>query len=375
MSWNPEDHVFMARALHLAERGRYSAHPNPCVGCLLVRDGTRIGEGWHSRAGEMHAEAMALEKAAKRAHGASCYVTLEPCHHYGRTPPCDRALITAGVARVVIAMQDPDPRVAGQGASRLAEAGVRVELGLMEDAAERLNQGYLKRIREGYPYVRSKLAMSLDGRTAAADGSSRWISSEASRADVQQWRARSSAILTGVSTVIADNPKLTVRHSRFVTHSRQPLRVVADSTLRIPATANVLTGEGRALLFTNKPNPEKQRLLENNQPQNQIIQFKGDATHRLKQALCHLAQKEQVNELLVESGPALGGSLLSAGLVDELLLYVSPSLLGHRGAPLFQMPNVTTISDRFALRIIEIRQFGLDLRITLVPSSKPQTKS
>lgn len=355
----------MERALQLAALGRDSSHPNPRVGCVLVREGEVVGEGWHRRAGEPHAEASAIEAAGARARGATAYVTLEPCNHHGRTPPCTEALIAAGVARVVYAVPDPDPRVDGGGAARLRAAGIDVVSGLLAEAATELNLGFFSRLRRGRPWLRLKLASSLDGRTALASGESQWISSAASRQDVQAWRAQSAAILTGVGTVLADDPALTVRTGGS---PRQPLRVVLDSRLRTPATARVLSGPGESCLFALEGGAGVPAPTIAASPRTSIERVPAGADGRpaLAEVLRRLGAR-QVNEIWAEAGPTLAGALLAAGLVDELVLYLAPTLLGPDARPLAQLPPLGRLADRPAWRIHDLRAIGPDARIMLRP--------
>lgn len=355
----------MERALQLAALGRDSSHPNPRVGCVLVREGEVVGEGWHRRAGEPHAEAFAIEAAGARARGATAYVTLEPCNHHGRTPPCTEALIAAGVSRVVYAVPDPDPRVDGGGAARLRAAGIDVVSGLLADAATELNLGFFSRLRRGRPWLRLKLASSLDGRTALASGESQWISSAASRQDVQAWRAQSAAILTGVGTVLADDPALTVRTGGS---PRQPLRVVLDSQLRTPATARVLSGPGESCLFALEGGADEAAPVIALSPRTSIERVPAGADGRpaLAEVLRRLGAR-QVNEIWAEAGPTLAGALLAAGLVDELVLYLAPTLLGPDARPLAQLPPLGRLADRPAWRIHDLRAIGPDARIMLRP--------
>ena len=364
------DLLAMRRALVLAERGLNSTHPNPRVGCLLAREGVIIAEGWHTRAGEAHAEAAALQQAGAAAAGSTAYVTLEPCAHHGRTPPCHEALIAAGVREVVYAVADPDKRVNGAGAARLAAAGIAVRHGLCADEARELNAGFFSRMTRGRPFVRLKLAASLDGRTALANGLAKWITSDAARADVQQWRARSSAILTGVGTVLADDPALNVRLPDGP--HRQPLRIVLDSRLRTPGNAKLLAGEGKAIIFTDRDAlgeavaPAAQAAMAQ---QGITLEWAKAADGRLDLAdvLRQLAERHQVNELLVEAGATLAGALLAANLVDELLLYQAPMLLGQEARPLAVLPALQALTQapRFALH--EIAVVGGDLRLRLRP--------
>ncbi|MDO8925385.1 MAG: bifunctional diaminohydroxyphosphoribosylaminopyrimidine deaminase/5-amino-6-(5-phosphoribosylamino)uracil reductase RibD [Sideroxyarcus sp.] len=345
----------MALALRLAERGLYTTSPNPRVGCVLVKDGKVVGEGWHERAGEPHAEVHALRAAGKQAQGATAYVTLEPCSHHGRTPPCSDALIAAGVKRVVAAMQDPNPLVAGQGIAKLRAAGIDVESGLMETAARELNIGFVTRMSRGMPWVRSKVAASLDGHTALNNGTSKWITGEAARSDVQQWRARSCAVLTGVGTVLADDPQLNVRNES----GRQPLRVILDSHLRMPPTARILGGG--ALVYTASADAAKRAALQ--QKGAEVIQMPGtNGQVDLSAVLRDLAQRG-CNEVLVEAGRTLNGALLKAGLVDELVLYLAPQLLGDAARGMADLGELTQLQQRVELHWQDVRQVGGDLRI------------
>ncbi len=349
----------MAQALQLAERGIYTTSPNPRVGCVLVRNGIVVGEGWHERAGEPHAEALALRAAGTAARGATAYVTLEPCDHHGRTPPCSEALIAAGVARVVVAVQDPNPLVAGLGIAKLRAAGIEVESGLMEPDARSLNIGFFARMTRGTPWLRSKIAMSLDGRTALANGTSQWITGAAARQDVQHWRARSCAVLTGIGTVLADDARLNVRE---IQTSRQPLRVVLDSRLRIPLTARILLS-GNVLVYTAAHNAGKSVVLA---AAGAIVCTLPDGNGQVDLAavLDDLA-KRGCNEVLAEAGSTLNGALLRAGLVDELLLYVAPQLLGDSARGMAQLGELTGLDQRINLKWQDVRQVGNDMRITV----------
>jgi diaminohydroxyphosphoribosylaminopyrimidine deaminase/5-amino-6-(5-phosphoribosylamino)uracil reductase len=353
----------MAQALRLAELGLYSTSPNPRVGCVLVRENKVVGEGWHERAGEPHAEVHALGAAGKLARGATAYVTLEPCSHHGRTPPCAEALIVAGVARVVVAMQDPNPLVAGQGLKKLRAAGIEVECGLMETAARELNIGFVSRMTHGTPWVRSKIAASLDGRTALANGASKWITGEAARHDVQHWRARSCAVLTGIGTVLADDPKLNVRE---LTTGRQPLRVVLDSQLRISPEAAILSGG--TLVYTASSDVTKFMALQANGAE--VVKLAGaDGKVDLSAVLRDLGQRG-INEVLVEAGRKLNGALLKAGLVDELVLYLAPQLLGDAAQGLADIGELAQLQQHVALQWNDVRQVGNDLRIVAIISKE-----
>jgi diaminohydroxyphosphoribosylaminopyrimidine deaminase/5-amino-6-(5-phosphoribosylamino)uracil reductase len=361
--WLSDDYRYMARALGLARRGLYGADPNPRVGCVLVRDGTIVGEGWHEYAGEAHAEILALEAAGERARGATAYVTLEPCCHYGRTPPCTDALLSAGIARLAAAMSDPNPQVAGKGFAILRGAGVTVECGLLEAEARALNPGFIQRMTEGRPFVRLKLAMSLDGRTALASGESWWLTGEAARQDVQRLRARSSAILTGVGTVLADDPGLNVRLLGAI---RQPLRVILDTELRMSPTARTLSLPGLVLIFTAVVDPAAQAPLRAAGAEIVVSPRADTGGLDLGAVMAELPRRE-CNELQVECGSTLAGALLQARLVDELVIYLAPLLLGDKARGLFALPELTRMSGRTELEIVETRAVGRDWRLILRP--------
>ncbi|MHB1232993.1 MAG: bifunctional diaminohydroxyphosphoribosylaminopyrimidine deaminase/5-amino-6-(5-phosphoribosylamino)uracil reductase RibD [Burkholderiales bacterium] len=351
------DHRFMAQALRLAQQGLFSTRPNPRVGCVIVRDEHAVGEGWHQRAGTPHAEVHALQQAGAQARGATVYVTLEPCAHHGRTPPCADALIDAGVARVVAAMRDPNPQVAGRGLARLQSAGIAAECGLMEEAARELNLGFVSRMTRARPWVRLKAAASLDGKTALNNGVSQWITGPAARADVQQWRARSCAILTGVGTVLADDPQMNVRE---IAIPRQPLRVVVDSQLRAPLGAKIIAGGGVIIASALDDRAKIQALR---QAGAEVVVLPGsDGRIDLARLMTLLAERE-VNELMVEAGATLNGALLAAGLVDELVLYLAPMLLGDAARGLFALPALSRMDERKNLALRDVRQVGTDMRV------------
>ncbi|NWG40009.1 MAG: bifunctional diaminohydroxyphosphoribosylaminopyrimidine deaminase/5-amino-6-(5-phosphoribosylamino)uracil reductase RibD [Hydrogenophilaceae bacterium] len=356
MPFTADDHAHMARALRLAERGLYSTTPNPRVGCVIVKNGQIIGEGWHQKAGEPHAEINALMQAGPASLGSTVYVTLEPCSHHGRTPPCADALIGAGVAKVIAAMQDPNPHVSGSGLARLKAAGITVEHGLLAQQAHDLNAGFVKRMVLGHPYVRIKTASSLDGKTALSSGESKWITGEAARADVHRLRARSCAILAGIGTVLADNPQLNVRGLET---SRQPVKVIVDSTLRTPPDARVLQG-AKTLVACTEPDTKKAAALE--AAGAEILCLPGaDGRVNLHALLSRLAHKG-VNEVMTEAGSRLNGALLAAGLVDEWVQYVAPCLLGSAARPLFDIPQPATMPERLTWKLADQRMFGSDLR-------------
>lgn len=357
MTFTAADTRYMTRALELARRGLYTTDPNPRVGCVLVRDGNVVGEGFHERAGQPHAEVNALRAAGERTRDATVYLTLEPCCHHGKTPPCTDALIGAGVARVVVAMQDPNPRVAGQGFAALAQAGIKSESGLMQSEAEALNPGFIRRMQHGRPYVRVKLAASLDGRTAMANGESKWITGEPARDDVQHWRARSSAILTGIGTVLADDPSLNVRAFDI---GRQPLRVILDSTLRMSPKAAMLSLPGSTLVVTASHDAARAAALR---AAGADVQVAGKEGRIDLAALMKMLAAREINEILVEAGATLSGALLEAGLVDELVLYQAPCLLGDTGRGLFRLTNLTQMAKRPTLEIKDARAIGQDWRL------------
>ena len=414
------DHQHMAHALRLAEHGLYTTQPNPRVGCVIAHGGEVVGSGWHRRAGGPHAEVFALREAGERARGATAYVTLEPCAHHGRTPPCADALVAAGVTRVVVAAEDPFPQVAGRGIARLRAAGIGVDTGLLRDEAHELNIGFFSRIERGRPFVRVKLAMSLDGRTALANGESKWITGVAARADVQRWRARSSAILTGSGTVLADNPHLTVRLGEIssrtapgstpsfqgkldgafsaenlcladgLTRSERsgasggpvvmadqggaipasvgmnpqpPLRVILDRRLRTPAGSHVLDGITPTLFLHGAAAPRVDDRYAG--VELATVAERGGALD-LCAVLVVLAARD-CNEVHVEAGPTLCGALFAAGLVDELLLYVAPVLLGDAARPLLKLPTLADMAERWRLRLLDQRMLGPDMRLRLRP--------
>lgn len=364
------DERYMARALELARRGRFTTTPNPNVGCVIVRDGQIVGEGWHQCAGEPHAEVHALRMAGDRARGATAYVTLEPCSHHGRTPPCCDALIAAGVTRVVAAMQDPNPQVAGRGLHRLHQAGIEVSHGLMMQEAEALNRGFLKRMRTGFPWIQLKLGASLDGRTAMASGESQWITSPAARRDVQRLRAQNSAILSSSATVLADNPSLTVRWSELDSESqrlvdeaelRQPVRVIVDSQNRVTPDHKLIEQLGETWLM-------RQQVDDRHWPETvtQIPVPLRDSQLDLVALMMVLGQR-QINSVWVEAGATLAGALIQAGLVDELIVYVAPKLLGNDARGLCQLAGLTQLADAPVFAFRDIRQVGDDVRLTLTP--------
>lgn len=364
------DELFMARAFELARRGRFTTMPNPNVGCVLVKDGAIVGEGYHQRAGEPHAEVYALRQAGERARGATAYVTLEPCSHHGRTPPCCDALIAAGVTRVVAAMQDPNPQVAGRGLYRLKQAGIEVSHGLMGSEAEAINRGFLKRMRTGFPWVQLKMGCSLDGRTAMASGESQWITSPQARRDVQRLRAQSAAILSSSATVLADDPALTVRWDELdpATHALldtqpcpQPVRIIIDSQNRVTPQHRLVHEPGQTWLarcqkgLERWPDSVEQLIVAPHQGHLDLV------------VLMMQLGKRQINSVWAEAGPGLGGALLQAGLVDELILYLAPKLLGTDARGLCTLPGLEKLADAPEFAFSQIRQVGPDLCVHLIP--------
>jgi diaminohydroxyphosphoribosylaminopyrimidine deaminase/5-amino-6-(5-phosphoribosylamino)uracil reductase len=343
--------------LRLAERGLYTTTPNPRVGCVLVKDGRIVGEGWHQRAGEAHAEVVALQAAGAAAAGATAYVSLEPCVHQGRTPPCTDALVAAKVARVVAAMQDPNPQVAGKGLQKLREAGIGVEAGLMEEQARELNIGFVSRMTRARPWVRVKIAASLDGKTALANGVSQWIGGPDARRDGHHWRARSCAVMTGIGTLKDDDPRLTVRD---VETTRQPLRIVVDSRLRITPDAKILDG-GAVLIATATQDDAKARALQA-KGADVVVLPNADGKVDLLRLTQHLGSIG-INEVLIEAGINLDSALLRAGVVDELLFYLAPLLLGDAGRGMLDLGDLTRMEQRLELDIRDTRLFGPDLRV------------
>jgi len=364
-----DDHAWMARALQLARKGLYSTHPNPRVGCVIVREGELIGEGWHRRAGEPHAEVHALRQAGERARGATAYVTLEPCSHHGRTPPCAEALVKAGVGRVVAAMQDPNPQVAGRGLALLRSVGIGVASGVLESEARALNAGFVKRMETGLPYVRAKMAMSLDGRTAMASGESQWITGPAARAEVQRLRAQSSVVLTGADTVLMDQARLTVRGAELglddeaaaLALARPPLRVLVDGRLRVPLDAAFYQA-GPALVASRRADVAADYRAAGHE----LVTIASDCGRvDLRELLRQLAERG-ANEVLVEAGPRLAGAFAALGLIDEYQLFVAAKFLGSSARPLLDLP-LERMSEARELRIVDIRAVGDDWKLIALP--------
>ncbi|MGI9389366.1 MAG: bifunctional diaminohydroxyphosphoribosylaminopyrimidine deaminase/5-amino-6-(5-phosphoribosylamino)uracil reductase RibD [Boseongicola sp.] len=361
--FRPADYEYMAHALRLAGRGKYTTQPNPCVGCVLVRNDEIVGRGWHQKAGQAHAEIDALEDAGEAARDAIAYVTLEPCSHHGKTPPCSSALADAGVAKVIAAVADPNPDVDGKGFASLRAAGVATEFGLMQKSARALNRGFFSRFETGRPFVTLKIAASLDGRTAMKSGESRWITSPESRADVQKLRAASGAIMTGVATVMADDPSLTVRDQDIKNEGRQPLRVVLDSRLRMAADARLLNEPGQTQVFCC--DDSRRGDLEQAGAQVSLIAEEGNRID-VARVLRELGS-DGINDMLVEAGPVLAGSLLDRGLADEIVIYQAPHIMGSETRGMFSTPAWEGLAERRELTIVDVRKIGADLKITATP--------
>ena len=353
------DTVFMQRAIELAKQGIYSTRPNPAVGCVIVKDGQIVGEGFHPKAGQPHAEVFALRQAGEQAVQATAYVTLEPCAHYGRTPPCAEGLVKAGVNRVVMASLDPNPLVSGKGKAILEAAGISTTVGVLEQQAKDLNKGFLQVMSGGRPYVRLKMAASLDGRTAMASGESKWITGPEARLDVQHWRALSGAVITGINTVLADNPSLNVRQlpNAFPVDSVvQPLRVVLDRQGRFSTSAvNLLQHKDQLLVVGTAPQP--------------VEGVEYWPTLPLADLLQQLKADKKIYDVLVEAGPTLAAAFLEAGLVDELIVYLAPTLLGSTARPMFNLA-LSRMQEQYRLHIAELTQVGQDIRVILRPESR-----
>lgn len=366
MSPQSTDHIYMARAIQLAQRGLYSTQPNPRVGCVIVLENQIVGEGYHQKAGGPHAEIHALGEASERAKGATAYVSLEPCSHQGKTPPCVDALIAAGIKRVVCAMLDPNPLVSGKGLEKLKLAGIEILSGVLQSEAESLNPGFIKRMTHGLPFVRVKLAMSLDGRTAMASGESKWITSESARIDVQKLRARSSVVLTGSGTVVADNPAMNVRITAEELGTDitpfQPLRAVIDGQLKVKPDSKIFQQDGDCIIFTCSAFSRTSGFK-----QKQIITITQSSGKVDLLAVMKWLAEEQVNEVHVEAGSELCGALLEHKLVDEMVVYMAPHIMGDSAKGLFHLPDLQQMNQRIDLDIKDIRSIGKDWRITAIP--------
>lgn len=373
MSCSDLDSGYMQRALSLAQRGLYTTDPNPRVGSVIVKDGKVVGEGWHQRAGEPHAERLALTMAGDAARGATCYVTLEPCSHTGRTGPCADALVAAGITRVVVAMTDPNPLVAGQGLARLRAAGIRVDSQVLEAEAQLLNPGFIKRMQTGLPFVRIKLAMSLDGRTAMASGESKWITGSKARLQVQRLRARSSAVVTGIGTVLADDPSMNVRAEDWPVQdypnlasapARQPLRVVLDRQWRLPLDANIIKQPGELLLVGQGQAPQAAALQQRGV---EVFSLAGADMAADLHALLKLLAERGCNEVLVEAGATLAGAFVQAELFDELVVFMAPTLLGSSARPLLALPGIDSMAQQKRLQLLDVERLGDDLCLRYRP--------
>ena len=355
-----QDQIWMRRAIELARQGQYSTKPNPNVGCVIVKDGIIVGEGFHPKAGQPHAEVFAMRQAGEQARGATAYVTLEPCAHYGRTPPCAKGLVEAGLAKVIVACPDPNPLVAGKGVQILKEAGIEAEVGICEDEAHLLNDGFLKAMATGMPYVRLKIASSLDGRTAMASGESKWITGVEARQDVQHWRAISGAVITGIDTVLADDCQLNVRSLKEVDDIStivQPKRIILDRQGRLPLTAKILENPETVMVM----GPYRQELAELG-----VIQLE---IQPLKELLQQLVQLHQIYDVLVESGATLSTAFLQAGLVDELISYVAPTLLGQTARSMFNA-EFSRMAEQLRFKLQDVTRLGDDVRFRLIPSQE-----
>ena len=368
--FSPQDVAFMQLALDLAKQGEFTTTPNPSVGCILVKDGKVVGKGFHAKAGEPHAEVMALREAGENARGATAYVTLEPCSHFGRTPPCAKGLVEAGVSKVIAAMCDPNPQVAGKGLQILSDASIQSAVGLLEENAEQLNKGFLKRMRTGKPFVQLKLAMSIDGKTAMASGESKWITGAQARADVQQYRAKASAILSTSQTVLADDPSLNVRWEELPPDVkagyaqeklRQPVRVILDSSHKVRSDFKVFSTESPVWLVGEDDYP-----LTGFPVFTDYLQLDRNQGETRLQALMEELGKRQINTLWVEAGATLAGALIAENLVDELIIYMAPKLLGDQARDLCHLPNLTQLADAPLWQLQSCEPVGDDLKLIYI---------
>lgn len=383
MATTQQDIDFMQRAIQLAQKGRYSTKPNPAVGCVLVRDNEVLAEGWHQKAGQPHAERVALANAQKNGvdvSGATAYVTLEPCSHYGRTPPCVEGLVAAKVSRVVIAMLDPNPQVAGQGVQWLRDAGIEVEVSVLSEQAEALNRGFLQRMRTGLPYVRVKIAASLDGRTAMADGTSKWITGAESRQEVHKMRAQAGAVIIGIGTVLMDDPSMTVRLDEaqlqamaLSDNDAHPIRVVLDPHLSMPLDAKMLSLPGRTILMTCQQAVESNSaMVEQLLAQNAEIVAVASVDEKLdiESILHYLADEEQINDVMVETGAVAAGAFVESGYVNEIHAFIAPVLMGHQARPMFELPGIHQMDEKLSFAISEMDKYGGDVRLILTPKKQ-----
>ena len=371
---------YMQLAINLAKKGLYSTQPNPSVGCVIVKDGSIVGEGWHKKAGQPHAEKIALAKASGNTKGATVYVTLEPCSHFGRTPPCADALIEARVSKVVVAMLDPNPLVSGEGVQRLQKAGIEVVVGVLEDQAKSINLGFIKRMEKKLPFLRVKMASSLDGRTAMENGQSHWITGPESRQAVHRMRAQCGALITGIGTVLADDPSLTVRlpnedllEMNLTQENCHPIRVVLDPNLSMPTDAKMLSLPGRTILMTSKETTERSpELVEmfHSKGIEMVAVAAQDDRLDIESILHYLAEVEEVNEVMVESGAIVAGAFMESGFVDELHCFIAPSLMGHCAKPMFVLPGIEEMDQKLNFTIQEMDKFGEDIRVILVPKKE-----
>jgi len=376
-NYSAEDIAYMQQAIDLAKKGLYSTKPNPAVGCVLVKNGKVVGQGWHQQAGQPHAERVALAQAGTHAEGATAYVTLEPCSHFGRTPPCADGLIEAKVAKVVVAMQDPNPLVASQGIERIEQAGIPVVLGVLESEARQINLGFIRKMEKQLPFVRLKIASSLDGRTAMANGESHWITGEESRLEVHKMRARCGALITGIGTVLADDPSLTVRLTdqqltdmNLTQENCHPIRVVLDPNLSMPLDAKMLGLPGRTILMTSRETAERSpEIVEEIHAQGvEMVAVSAEDDHLDIESILHyLAEEEQINDVMVESGAIVAGAFMQSGLVNELHCFIAPSLMGNDAKPMFVLPGLDSMDKKLNLTIQSMDRFGDDARLILVP--------
>jgi diaminohydroxyphosphoribosylaminopyrimidine deaminase/5-amino-6-(5-phosphoribosylamino)uracil reductase len=375
--FSQDDVTYMHQAIDLARKGIYSTKPNPAVGCVLVKNNQVVGQGWHQKAGQPHAERIALAEAGNNAEGATAYVTLEPCSHFGRTPPCADGLIEAKVAKVVVAMKDPNPLVAGQGIERIRNAGIEVIIGVLEEEAKNINPGFIRKMERQLPFVRLKMASSLDGRTAMENGESHWVTGAESRLEVHKMRARCGALITGIGTVLVDDPSLTVRLSdeqlaelNLTQDNCHPIRVVLDSNLSMPLDAKMLALPGKTILMTSSETVERcsEIVEELHHKGVEIVAVAADEDRLdIESVLRYLASEEQVNDVMVESGAILAGAFIQSGLVNELHCFIAPSLMGHDAKPMFVLPGLDSMDKKLNFTIQSMDRFGDDARLILVP--------